>query len=437
MERTQLISNYLLYVLTAIIIFVCGCREELPVMAVNKYDPESPYYIGNPVSKVVMEPVNDHSVRIQWRDSSSYETGFRIERSNDVDGKVAVFTTGANQNYLLDSTLEYYKAYTYRVATVTNTSFYTYTDSLTVVFDPYQGRHQMFDSWYILAAGGNRIARLVDYGITAYNVVDSLVYCGRSDWGGENMSLSYDGRYVSFCGSDRIGYYDIDHGTSILLRVTSLDYGAYETCFSRDNQYLFDVSWGAVEIWNLKDKSCRVCLYDNIPIRYNINITPDNKYLTGASNDTLFVCDFNDYKTYATLRTNKPYSFSVDGKILVYYDHIRSSICFWNEGTNSVVSEIPTLSGLNSFRLFGNDRYLVLNSIESGKATIKLIELRNYQVVTSRIVKRFPGNYKCFFTTAGDYILQYTNDVDFNQTYFCKYSGAWRAATAGDVSKIK
>jgi len=383
-----------------IILLIAGCENSLPNLSINPYDPVSAGFKGNPAVNLNVETLDFNKIMLSWKDSSNFENGFFIQKQNLSDNTDSGITAPKNVNLIYDN-VNFFKEYKYKLANITHTPLYIFTDSITIKYKPYTLVNLSGNYYQIQTSGDEK--RIVD-GNLIYDFKDSLKLAGHINFSHNYLNLSYDGKYLAFIDNGSIGYYNIDNSQKIILQYPagtpdSIKTGYSNVYMSRDDNFLIGNNNYHIIIWNLSTLNYKVIGCESA-IYYAI-ISPDDRFIIAASKYHLYIWETDNLQVYDGLIDNpldqwitglNKLCFTNDGKYLAFFNDIfphnpPGTIYLLDLESKSYISTRVVNNYIYSMKFLDNDNFFEENY---GDHTI-LRKLINYLPVDSIEAKGYPN----------------------------------------------
>ena len=299
------------------------------------------------------EHLSETTIKLNWKDNSSFEKGFIIYRSDNGGSIDEIARVGANIIEYSDQSLDTSKTYTYSVKAFSNANTTLPSNEIKILFSknievdkhisvPYGISDAVVSNDFQIVAIGGYISNSVC--IRVFNVSDGTLintFIGDSTdeffW---KIAISPDNKYVAASGSyQSIKIWEINSG-QIYKRI---EFGTTPNFieYSPDGAYLFVESNMHLLVYHTIDWTGTVLInFSDEPV--NIAVDPDQSSLAiGFLNSNLKVWDFQSgafkYEIPNSSRSTSP-CFDASGENL--YFNTYGDFKVWNVNTNSIIKTI-------------------------------------------------------------------------------------------------
>ncbi|HEX2867430.1 MAG TPA: hypothetical protein VHO03_10330 [Ignavibacteriales bacterium] len=429
-------------ILILISFLLAGCRKISDPVSVNRYDPESEYFTGNPAKGLNVKTLSRSSVKLIWRDSSSFETGYKIERTALNSGKIDTFMLNKDVNSFIAENLDISETYKFRIGATLDRPYFSYTDSVTIKYNPYpemvtspiSGPVQLSDNSERCISFTSPSQDSEPDQINIYNIHgnDFSLLRTKSFFrkGTANYFLSGDGRFIAFSRYDIYGYYDIDNDKMVSFQ----DLNVRKIAISPDSRnIIIDHSDSLLIIWNIAAntrKSLNVYKYFTSGFS-SIQMSPDNHYAACSDWDKITIFDLESMSLCysAGIPTNgEVMGFSDNSEVFFFhcYNYSFAQPLYFYNLKNKKIFYTKTPGYYQYMKYIRNSEFILCYS--GGKVyfwkledDIPKIEIPVYfpKEIDGRLLGISASSDGSFMPVS----YQYT---DFLPTYFLRFKENWR-----------
>ena len=304
-------------------------------------------------TELVFEHLSETSLKLKWKDNSSFEKGFIIYRTNNGGITNEIARVSSNITEYIDQGLDTSNTYAYHVKAFTTANITLPSNELNIFFSktievdkqisvPYGISEAAVSNDFKLVAIGGYISNRVC--VRVFNLADGALintFMGDStDQIFERIAISPDNKYVAAIGN----YYTIkmwDIITGQLYKKIELSYCPNFIQFTSEGSYLIVERYDHLRFYNTNDWSytARISYSGNAVY---MSIDPNQNLLAlGFWDSNLKVWDFQSgtfkYEIPNTFRSTSVH-FNADGDKL--YFHTYGDFKVWDVNTNSLIKTI-------------------------------------------------------------------------------------------------
>ncbi len=335
-----------------------------------------------------------NAIELQWKDNTSYEESFIVERRCGEGAFERIRTLPSNSIAYTDNTLDASKQYEYRVIATTKNNqsdpskviVVRYSVKSVGLFKTLSGHTGTVFSVALqnngslcASAGGDRTIKLWSTNdgqpVRSINAHTGQVY---------SIAFSPDGNSLVSGSFDRtVKIWNVSDGT--LVRTLSGHTSAvYAVAISGDGKYVASAGFDkTIRLWNMSDGSLLQTLSGHAQSIYALAFSPDGSFIASGSGDnTVRIWKTSDGSfvrgLYGHTGTVTALSFSVNGQ-MIYSGSMDHTIKIWNtmDGTGIRTMQYGT-NEVSSLAVSSDGRMLITGNAQE---THTVWSLWDYSIV--------------------------------------------------------
>ncbi len=310
-------------------------------------------------SDLAIESVTESEVKLVWKDNSSFEKGFKIERAAGTNDFSEVADVESNVTSFNDNTVVKTETYTYRIRAYTDNNTSSYSSELSISYQTgaliytLSGHSEAVNSVSITPDGQIIATASADNTIKLWQVSDGTLIrtlTGHAD-DVTSVVFSPDGQLLASSSYDNsIKFWKVSDGS--LERTLSGHTDNVETVeFSPDGQMLASGSWdNTIKLWQVSDGTLIRSLNGHTRQVTSVSFSPDGQILSSGSwDDSINIWQVSDGTLIRTFsdcfNMVSVVSFSPDGQKLAGGGFLEDNVKIWQVSDWTLVHTIPTEHG--------------------------------------------------------------------------------------------
>ena len=335
--------------------------------------------------------VSDTGVKLDWQDSCTFESGFRIERKTGTGSFQQIVEVGSNVTSYTDNNLSVDFSYTFRALAFTQTNQSAYSNEVGIEWGFIQfltlSGHNGYVSSVAFSPDGSLIASgSWDNTIKIWRVSDGslmLTLSGHSD-DVCSVVFSPDGSLLASGSSDEtIKIWRVSDG-SLVRTLSEGTPNITKVAFSPDGSLIASGIYKTIKLWRVSNGSLVRTLSGHSSMVNSVAFSPDGSLLASGSNDeTIRICRVSDGSLVRTISEYEYYiytlAFSPDG-VLIASGSVCGTPKVWRVIDGSIVQTCIGSNNWVTSVAFSSDGLLLASG---GEKSINIWQVSDWSLVST------------------------------------------------------